>query len=345
MISNILTDVRNMYHRGYSHRRAGFFMLLLVIFVSPLSTMAQSLAQNPIILTNPWSMPGPFRIEEINGSVDGAFDVYIKYPVKDRAKSPVVLFFNGFQSRYSWYSSLLEAVASWGFVTVQYQLPALSMMSVETELQTRYNPLIAWIEKDGLQDVLNPVSNITVDLSSVYSSGHSRGGKVASLIFTEDDDRPLPLIKAAFLIDPVDSSGFAPVSSENPSAVASLAASGKKVAVAGASVIGSCNPVEGNYQKFFAAGSPGSWEIVLNGTSHSQFAIAGGIMDMFSDSLCGRGTQSREHIAKTVASSMVSWFIENANTAKAYKDCVMKNFFAGIQSSETLNLLSFSVKA
>jgi len=334
-----------MYHQGRKHLQAAFSVVLLwVTFVFPCSTMAQSLAEKSTVLTNPWSIPGSFRVKETNGSVDGAFDVYIKYPVRDKAKSPVVLFFNGFQSRYSWYSELLDAVASWGFITIQYQLPALSMMSVETELQTLYNPLISWVENGGLQDLLDPISDITVDLNSVFSSGHSRGGKVASLVFTEDDDRPLSLIKAAFLIDPVDSSGFAPVSPENPSAVASLAASGKKIAVAGASIKGSCNPVEGNYEKFFDAGSPGSWEIVLNGTSHSQFAIAGGIMDILSDSLCGRGTQSGTQIAKAVASSMVSWFIENGNTAKTYKDCVMKNFFAGIQSRAAQNLLSFSMK-
>ena len=308
--------------------------------------MAQSLTEKAesTIRTNPWTIPGPFRVGETNGSVDGAFDVYVKYPVQGGTRRPVVLFFNGFQSRYTWYSTLLDAVASWGFVTVQYQLPTMSMMSIEAELKTYYKPLMSWISKGGLQDLLDPISTTKVDINSIFSSGHSRGGKMASLVFTEDDDLPVPLIQAAFLIDPVDSSGFAPISTENPSAVASLSASGKEIAVVGASIVGSCNPVQGNYKKFYAAGAPGSWQIVLNGTSHSQFAIAGGLFDMISDSLCGKGTQSRAEIANTVASSMVSWFTQNGNAVKAFKDCVMKNFYIGIESRMRLKDLTFSIK-
>lgn len=339
--------------RGKGLGWSGSVLQLLVWFVS-LSASCQGMEQQQTVsgrsATDPWNMPGAYGVGDTNGSVNGAFDVYIKYPVagyvQSRSDWPVVLFFNGFQSRYSWYSTLLDAVSSWGFVTVQYQLPAMSLMSVEAELQTYYKPLIAWIETGGLQKILDtmPGMIVTADLTSIFSAGHSRGGKVASLVFTEDDDRLIPLIKAAFLIDPVDSSGFAPISAENPSAITSLKASGKSISVAGASIVGSCNPAQGNYEKFFDAGSTGSWKIVMNGTSHSQFAIAGGLADTLSDSLCGSGTSSRRDIANTVASSMVSWFTENGNQT-ANTGQVVQNFYAGImQQVEFGNVQSFSLK-
>lgn len=310
------------------------------------------------VVTNPFQIPGAYGVGDVNGSVGGAFDVYIKYPttrseqgsinsngtgnIADRRTVPAVLFFNGFQSRYSWYSYLLDAVASWGFITVQYQIPALSLMSVEAELETYYDPMMSWIEQGGLDDVLGPVSNIKVDLNSIYSAGHSRGGKVASLVFTENDEAT---IRAAFLIDPVDSSGFAPISPENPSAVVSLAASDKKIAVVGAGIQSSCNPVEGNFEKFYDAGKKGSWKLVMNETSHSQFAIAGTALDMISDSLCGKGTQDRRDIANTVSASMVSWFAENGNTAPGpYRECLLKQFYAGITCREAQNLVTFTIK-
>eukprot|EP00889_Picochlorum_renovo_P006099 jgi/Picre1/33129/NNA_008455.t1 len=110
--------------------------------------------------SSPWNMPGAYQVGEREARVrrpsGGSFTVYIKYPKDvDQGNTgvalPVVVFFNGFQSRYSWYSRMLQGVASWGFVTVQYQLPALSLINVKDELDRYYDPLMRWIEaSDGL---------------------------------------------------------------------------------------------------------------------------------------------------------------------------------------------------
>lgn len=301
--------------------------------------------------SSPWNMPGAYQVGEREARVrrasGGSFTVYIKYPKDvDQGNTgvalPVVVFFNGFQSRYSWYSRMLQGVASWGFVAVQYQLPALSLINVKDELDRYYDPLMRWIEaSDGLVGEVPGMDAV----EAVVSAGHSRGGKVASLVFTLTD-YSYP-IQAAWLIDPVDSSMFAPISENNPSAVASLRKSGKKIGVAGASVLSSCNPVEGNYEKFFAAGAAGSWEIVMNGTSHSQFADGGAATNAVQDGLCGRGNATRAYIADTMATSMLSWFVDNG-VELPHEDngtLIVTWFKAGAMVQQSLDRLTFTQKA
>ena len=54
--------------------------------------------------------------------------------------------------------------------------------------------------------------------------------------------------QAAFLTDPVDNTKDSPESETSPSACKALQASGKKVAIMGAGLIGSCNPEGSNYK-------------------------------------------------------------------------------------------------
>lgn len=296
--------------------------------------------------SSPWNMPGAYQVGEGEARVQrpsgGSFTVDIKYPkgIGGGNALPVVVFFNGFQSRSSWYAGMLRGVASWGFVTVQYQLPALSLITVKDELDRYYDPLMGWIEaSDGLVKEVPGMSAV----QGVVSAGHSRGGKVASLVFTMGD---YP-IQAAWLIDPVDSSMFAPISKDNPSGVASLKKSGKSIGVAGASVLSSCNPVEGNYEKFYAAGAVGSWKIVMNGTSHSQFANAGAATNAVQDGLCGRGNATRGYIADTMATSMVSWFVDNGVELPHEENgtLIVTWFKAGAMVQQSLDRLTFTQKS
>jgi hypothetical protein len=294
----------------------------------------------------PWDMPGRYEVGFLEASVpsvegEGSFQAYIRYPVRvagPSTVSPLVVFFNGFQSNYTWYSSMLDDVASWGFVTVQYQIPVF-LSSVTEEIRRYYVPLMEWVSNGGMDEALAPKTRITVNVSEVMSAGHSRGGKVASLVYTTTDQ-----LRSAFLIDPVDSSVFSPISEpDNPSAVDSLAESGKNIAVVGASVRSSCNPSQGNYEKFFAAGAQGSWEIVMNETSHSQFSDAGFVMNAVQDTLCGKGSSDRGYIAGTMATSMVSWFVNN-NEKYENREEVMAQYFVGVAAQEKEQKLTFTVK-
>ena len=315
------------------------------------SAVAEQESQESASSSCPWDMPGRYEVGFLEASVpsveEGSFQAYIRYPVLGpstmSSASPLVVFFNGFQSNYTWYSRMLDDVASWGFVTVQYQIPML-LSSVSEELRRYYMPLMEWVTNGGMDEALVS-TGITVNASEVMSAGHSRGGKVASLVYSGMWEPQLRWsVQSAFLIDPVDSSVFSPISEpDNPSAVESLATSGKNIAVVGASVRSSCNPSQGNYEKFFAAGAPGSWEIVMNETSHSQFSDAGFVMNAVQDTLCGKGSGDRGYIADTMATSMVSWFVNN-NENYENREEVVAQYYVGVAVQEKEQKLTFTVK-
>ena len=243
---------------------------------------------------------------------EGSFEVFTKAPDVP-GEYPVVIWFNGFQSRYAWYETLLNKVVENGYITVSYQVPG--MMDVATELSTRVDPLLSFIASGALDDALP--ADVRANATAIFTAGHSRGGKVASLAYSSNEG-----VTNAVLVDPVDSSMFAPVSEENPSAVESLRASGKTISVVGAGVEGSCNPSEGNYERFFEAAAGGSWELVIKGAGHAQFLDAGGLLNRVQDGLCGAGDRNRDDVADLVAADIVAWFSGNEATKVAFMDDV-----------------------
>lgn len=239
----------------------------------------------------------------------GAFEVFLKSPASDEEETlyPVVIWFNGFQTPYSQYTELLDEVVSNGFITVSYTVPLL--MSASSELSTRVDPLLRWIT-DGSVDAVLP-QNVRANSSSVFTAGHSRGGKIASLAFTTNPD----IVKATVLIDPVDSSMYSPITASNPSAVEALRASGQTASIIGAGVVGPCNPPEGNYRKFYDAVAAGSWKMVIEEAGHAQFVPGGSLMQ---DSLCGSGKASRQEVSRLVSSDIVAWFSTDAATKNTF---------------------------
>ena len=279
-------------------------------------------------------MPGPYNVSTLEAVLDlpeegsarrvmegETMTVYVTYPTssvavdeKESVKTamPVLIFYNGFQGRAMWYSSMIRNMASWGYVCLQYNLPPMSLVTVSEE-EELFTVMNKWIQNGGLADELDRSIAIDypmgyVDGSRLVVGGHSRGGKLAGLLYADNED-----VKAAWLMDPIDTSQYSPVSPENPSAVLALKKSRKKIGVAGASILSDCNPTQGNYNKFFDAGAAGSWKVVMNETSHSQFSDAGAVTNALQDGLCGKGTASRQYVSDTMATCMLSWFWENLN--------------------------------
>jgi hypothetical protein len=247
----------------------------------------------------------------VNGG-DAVFDAFVKSPAL-AGEYGVIIWFNGFQSRYEWYERLLNKVVADGYITMSYAVPGL--MDVSTELVTRVDPLLSFIASGGLDAGLP--AGVRANTTALFTAGHSRGGKVASLAYTSNQD-----VLNAVLVDPVDSSVFSPISERNPSAVQALKESGKTISVVGAGVEGSCNPAEGNYAKFFDAGAAGSWELVIEGAGHAQFLDAGRVLNGVQDALCGSGPEDRNDVADLVADDMVAWFSGNQAKMSAFVDAV-----------------------
>ena len=169
------------------------------------------------------------------------------------------------QMRASFYKAYAQRLSTWGFAVLQYNTPLLRVVEDVKELECLIC-VLDWLAAE----VVRPGSRVhgKVNLASVGIAGHSRGGKLAALHFAgalcfarvavdssygaswnfwaglAGSDR----FKAAFLIDPVDNTKDAPESPVCPNASKALRASGKRVGMVGAGVIGSCNPEGSNYK-------------------------------------------------------------------------------------------------
>jgi dienelactone hydrolase len=134
---------------------------------------------------------------------------------------PVVLFFNGFQSRACWYRAYTHRLASWGFAVVQYTTPTLKIIKDKDEIKF-VDPLLSWAQNST--STAGHFAHGCFDLESLCVTGHSRGGKLAALHFSSNDS-----FKAACLIDPVDNTTYTPESEDYPSACRALAGCKKPV--------------------------------------------------------------------------------------------------------------------
>ena len=151
------------------------------------------------------------------------------------------------------------------------------------------------------------------------------------------------------MIDPIDASKFSRESPDEPSTAKALAASGRRAGVAGAGVLGSCNPEEGNFRVLHSASAPGSWQVFLPGAGHAQFADAGPVLNFVQDTVCGRGGDSRAQVAALSSTPMLAWFWAQLNQAPraapgAVAPSPLPAFFSWVERQQAAGLLEFEVK-
>lgn len=254
---------------------------------------------------------------------------------------PVLFFYSGFQLRAAYYARLSQRAASYGYIVVQYDLPFLSIKPAVLEVAA-FKPFLAWVTTESKKPQ-SPLYGI-VDPSHSFVAGHSRGGKLAALIFADNTDT----LQAGFLVDPIDSSSMAPISPDNPSGVQALKASGKPIAVVGAGKLSACNPTEGNYEKFYGGAAASSWEIEIPGASHATFEDGGPVVNAVQDLACGRGSDGREFVAELTATPMLAWFYKESTASlsllsNAGEDPLTK-FYEWIDKEEDQGLITFEEK-
>lgn len=105
---------------------------------------------------------------------------------------PVIFFYSGFQASASWYKEIVDRISSWGYIIVQYDTPLFSLPSSRAEVEI-FPQLVSWVEQH-----LKSRFAGGIDLDSIATVGHSRGGKIAALIYANNTN-----VKTAWLIDPV----------------------------------------------------------------------------------------------------------------------------------------------
>ena len=257
---------------------------------------------------------------------------------------PVLFFYSGFQLRAGYYAKITERAATHGYVVVQYDLPLLSIKPAILEVDL-FPYFYTWVDAESKRPG-SALNTAHADLgTAAFIAGHSRGGKLASLIYASNLDS----LQTAYLIDPIDASSMAPISRDNPSGVEALDAVHKPIAVVGAGKLSYCNPTQGNYQKFFAVGAKGSWMVEIPGASHSTFEDGGPVINVVQDLACGRGPAGRDTVAELTSTPMLAWFYEQQQEQQrrphgALVVDPLSAFFDWIQAEEDQGLLVFDEK-
>ena len=214
------------------------------------------------------NLPGPFAVTT---QVGMAGDTPISACVPSGVRAPLVLFAPGFMLASRFYEPTCQRLASHGFVVVRADPPS-GFTTQHTAMRDSLIGVLDWALSDA------PFA-AQVDPGRILVSGHSLGGKLATMVAAQD-----PRVTALFAIDPVDG-GFGA-----PDVVPSLAR-GLTIPVgfAGETTNGSggfmpCAPAAENFQQFYRATTSAPWAAQWDfiGADHMDF-----VADPTGCSFCG----------------------------------------------------------
>ncbi|XP_057959147.1 chlorophyllase-2-like [Malania oleifera] len=120
----------------------------------------------------------------------------------DNGEFPVLQFLHGYLFHNSFYSQLLQHVASHGFIVVAPQLYYMAGADATDEINSAAE-ITNWLPQ-GLQDFLP--AHVLANLKKLGLAGHSRGGKVAFALALNKVATATTTLKFSALIgiDPVD---------------------------------------------------------------------------------------------------------------------------------------------
>lgn len=214
------------------------------------------------------------------------------------APYPLVIISPGFLLGCEQYMSYAERLASWGYTVLLYDRSDRALDPMPDVVAVQFvKELIDWCASDRLLKQL-------ADTDRVLLCGHSRGAKLSTLAAIQD-----PRVKALFLIDPVDTTVYAPLSPDYPSAVAGLSDLALRqralpLAVVGGGRGGDCVPPDSNHRVYYEAAAAPAWEVVLEDAGHFQFLDGrGGLLD----AICAFGGVADSAVQGITQAMMVAW--------------------------------------
>jgi chlorophyllase len=250
--------------------------------------------------------PGDLSVSvtEVDEGADGAPVAMQIYEPDADGTYAVVVFQHGFQMQNGYYSTLLEHLASHGFVVVAPQMTsggAFNSPSAQEEADEAQQ-LYDWLEANlGEQVSVDP------SLDHVGLSGHSRGAKVIWLVMSKDPD----YADALAGVDPVDGTG-GPLGGEERVIDGQFGFS-LPVYVLGTGLgpeenFGqACAPDGDNHEQFYSASQSPAWHMVAADHGH---------LDMLDDetpncgaacSLCPGG-DDKQSMRTLTAGTLVAFF-------------------------------------
>lgn len=204
--------------------------------------------------------------------------LFVTYPkgfqsVGIKPPFPLVIITPGFLIKAEQYLDYASQLASWGYCCVVYDKREQALDAMTDTLCVKFlEEVIDWCGKD-------PVLKKLADVESrgVMLVGHSRGGKISTLVAAED-----PRINALFLIDPVDITRYAPMGPDFPSAIERLRLSNDNIStlgrrsllpvgIIGGALGGDCVPKDCNYNEYYNASPGPTWLVELKNAGHLQY--------------------------------------------------------------------------
>lgn len=206
------------------------------------------------------NLPGPYAVTTQAGM---AGDTVVSACIPGGVRAPLVVFAPGFMIGSTFYEPTCQRLASHGFIVVRADPPS--------GFTTSHDAM-----RDSLVGVLDWALSESpfvaqVDPGRILFSGHSLGGKLATMVAAQD-----PRVTALFGIDPVDG-GFGA-----PDVVPSLAAgltipvgfAGETTNAAGGFM--PCAPAAENFQQFYGAATSTPWAAQwdFTGADHMDFVAA-----------------------------------------------------------------------
>ncbi|CAE8734631.1 unnamed protein product [Polarella glacialis] len=213
---------------------------------------------------------------------------------------PLAVFTGGFATEASEYTQLAESMASGGCAVLRYDVPASNSANDDT-LVASLRSLLDFVESD-------PMLQRIFVTNRVLLVGHSRGGKLSSLVAGVDER-----VAGVCLLDPVDNTIWAPLGPGFPSATDALRSlpflrpqRQVPVAIVGAGTGGDCAPAMSNYHQFFAAAPSPAWLVVIPAAGHAQFMDRDGL-GLIERAICGDGGAPDDTVQATAVTVCLAW--------------------------------------
>jgi pimeloyl-ACP methyl ester carboxylesterase len=257
---------------------------------------------------------GPWTVTTAEGSVTRASRTtpVVGYVPDGAGPYPLVVFAPGFQLESRRYEPLCERLASHGFVVVRADpdagSPFVPGSTNHVEMRDDLIAVIDWATGDA------PFAG-SVDASRIGATGHSLGGKLATMVAAQDER-----VGALLGIDPVDGGGgplggseatpdIVPSESSSITAPVGFIGETTNAEASGGFFAMACAPADQNFQQFYEGTAAARWaaEWEVADADHMDF-----VWDKSGCTTCGacqpEGTADEDAVRAATATVTVAFF-------------------------------------